>query len=242
VYLWHGQNGQLFPGWGFVLYDANGVKVGLSSSPAIGNLDEDPDLEICFGDTDGRLYAFNQDATLVGGFPIDVQNSIDSGPLLWDIDLDGLTEVVVHSFDENLYVWKSPGAFDPDNQPWPMFHRNARRDGDATSPVFEPLAAPVDNDRTPRLLLRPASPNPFAARTTIGYAVAGETSIPVDLTVFDVRGRVVRVLQRGLQDPGEHEVVWDGRTDDGRRVGGGVYFYRLQTPVAGSTRKLVRLP
>jgi hypothetical protein len=242
VYLWHGQNGQLFPGWGFVLYDANGVKVGLSSSPAVGNLDADPELEICFGDTDGRLYAFNEDASLVGGFPIDVQNSIDSGPLLWDINLDGYTEVVVHSFDENVYVWKSPGVFDPDNQPWPMFHRNAKRNGDASSPIFEPLAAPAEDGPGPRLLLHPALPNPFASRTTIGYSVPGNGAVSVELAVYDVRGRLVRTLHRGLQDPGEHQAVWDGRSDDGRRTGGGVYFYRLRTPEGATTRKLVRVP
>jgi hypothetical protein len=38
-----------------------------------------------------------------------------------------------------------------------------------------------------------------------------------------------------------HEVVWDGRDNDRRRVASGVYFYRLSAGEQSATRKMVML-
>ena len=241
VFIFRGQNGQILPGWPFILYDSNGFKVGLSSSPAVGNLDDDPEHEICFGANDGNLYAFNLDASLVDGFPIGTNNQIEGGPILWDIDDDGLTEVVAQSLDENVYVWDSPGVFDPDNQPWPMFCQNTRRTGEVSSPVWERIGTPQTTPSLP--VLAPNYPNPFAARTTIGYTIPGTTGPqPVQLQIFDIEGRLVRTLARGPAEPGFHEVAFDGRGEDGRVLGAGVYFYRLRVAGNSHTRKLVLLP
>ena len=50
----------------------------------------------------------------------------------------------------------------------------------------------------------------------------------VDLSVYDVRGRLVRTLSHGVMAAGPNETVWDGRDAQGRRVASGVYFYRLK--------------
>jgi flagellar hook assembly protein FlgD len=39
---------------------------------------------------------------------------------------------------------------------------------------------------------------------------------------------VVRELLDETQNPGWHEVHWDGRDQAGRHVSSGVYFYRLE--------------
>ena len=244
VYLWHGQNGQLFPGWGFVLRDANGDKVGLSSSPAVGNLDPDPEYEICFGGNDGNLYAFNVDATLVNGFPIGTSNLIEGGPLLWDLDNDGYTDVVAQSQDQNLYVWESPGPFDPDNQPWPMFHHDSHRTGNVDDTIWVETGVPGgDPSPGPGFLLAPGTPNPFSSSTTITYRIPDTKpgGMQVSLAIFDAKGRRVTTLVHGVETPGFHTLGWDGTDDAGRRVAGGVYFYRLQTEAGSRTRKLVLL-
>ncbi len=244
VYLWHGQNGQLFPGWGFVLYDANGAKVPLVSSPAVGNLDADSDYEVCFGGNNGSLYAFNLDASLVDGFPIGTANAIEGGPLLWDLDADGYTDVVAHSDDQNLYVWHSPGVFDPDDQPWPMFHRNSHRTGDVDGDIWHVTGVEDRRPPSPSFLLSPNYPNPFAASTAITYRLPEEAAggVEVNLTVFDASGRRVATLAEGTEYPGLHRVDWDGRAADGRRVSAGIYFYRLTAGPETATRKLVLLP
>ncbi|MBD3220129.1 hypothetical protein GF314_02715, partial [bacterium] len=45
--------------------------------------------------------------------------------------------------------------------------------------------------------------------------------------VFDVTGRKVRTLARGVFLAGEQDVVWDGVDERGRAVPSGVYLVRL---------------
>jgi hypothetical protein len=85
--------------------------------------------------------------------------------------------------------------------------------------------------------LSAARPNPSSGDVVIGYSLAHDSN--VDLRVFDVAGRQVRSLVKGMQVAGEREVAWDGRDSAGRRVAPGVYFYRLRAGDWHSERKLV---
>jgi glucose/arabinose dehydrogenase len=97
------------------------------------------------------------------------------------------------------------------------------------------------------LLVVPASvvlhqnePNPFGASTTIRFGVPETTSdAEVRLDVFDVGGRLVRVLLDARALPGREAVRWDGRDHDGRVVPSGVYYYRLSVAGQATTRRLV---
>lgn len=74
-------------------------------------------------------------------------------------------------------------------------------------------------------------PNPFNSVTRIPYALplAGR----VEVTVFDMLGREVVRLADEVKGAGYWESVWDGTDSAGRRVGSGIYFYRLK---AGGSR------
>ncbi len=75
--------------------------------------------------------------------------------------------------------------------------------------------------------LAPCHPNPFNPRTTIEYRLA--TAEQVHLAVYDLKGRLVRVLQAGEQLPaGDHKSNWDGRDHTGQTVAGGIYLCRLK--------------
>ena len=79
------------------------------------------------------------------------------------------------------------------------------------------------------------SPNPFNPVTTIGYHMPNEA--PVSIRVYDVSGRLVRTLVDGVVEPGRHQAVWDGRSENGESVGSGVYFCVMETPeYRGSTK------
>jgi|GEM_PF-6646706 len=64
-------------------------------------------------------------------------------------------------------------------------------------------------------------------RPTILFEIA-ETD-HITLGAYDVRGRLVTVLESKNVGPGRHSIVWDGRQSDGRSVASGVYFARLFT-------------
>ncbi|MBZ0268629.1 CotH kinase family protein, partial [bacterium] len=85
------------------------------------------------------------------------------------------------------------------------------------------VAVPLDHEVGLRLL--PCSPNPFALRTNLGFAIPGEGHVRLDL--FDIRGRMIARLVDGTLAAGTHDVTWDGRDGSGVRLASGVYFSRL---------------
>ena len=74
-------------------------------------------------------------------------------------------------------------------------------------------------------LYRPV-PNPFSSGMRMAYAV-GAARDRVNISVFDLAGRLVRELTNGFQAPGRHLVSWDGRDERGGRVHRGMYFVHI---------------
>lgn len=99
--------------------------------------------------------------------------------------------------------------------------------------VSTPEAAPR------RLVLRQNRPNPFNPSTTIEFGLP--TPQRITLEVFNVEGRSITTLARGVLPSGYHQVTWGGRDAEGREVSTGVYFYRLVTEDRVLTRKMLML-
>ncbi|MGH2570167.1 MAG: FlgD immunoglobulin-like domain containing protein, partial [bacterium] len=57
--------------------------------------------------------------------------------------------------------------------------------------------------------------------------------------VFDVAGRHVVTLEEGIRPAGRHRAAWDARDARGRRVGAGVYFWRLEADAGTISRRLI---
>lgn len=100
------------------------------------------------------------------------------------------------------------------------------------------LASPAVQASLPaRIELVGARPNPFGSATEIVFRLPASTSVSVH--VYDVTGRLVRALQDGTLDPGEHVARWDGRTADGSLAASGIYFYTFRANDVRETRKLI---
>ena len=76
--------------------------------------------------------------------------------------------------------------------------------------------------------LDPCHPNPFNPSTMITYRVPD--AVPVNLSLYNVSGRLVTTLVDGVVQKGEHQVRWDGRDASGRAASSGIYFMRLHAP------------
>jgi len=85
--------------------------------------------------------------------------------------------------------------------------------------------------------LSPPSPNPGSSPLRIEFSVARRG--PVRLRVFDVTGREVAALVRGMRDPGRYSVSWRPATESGVRPG--VYLVRLEAADRITTRRVVVL-
>lgn len=107
----------------------------------------------------------------------------------------------------------------------------------STTPVEETQEPGAPAPVPTATVLAQNAPNPFNPTTTIRYALANAG--PVRLRVFDASGRMVRSLVDRVQSPSHHVVSWDGRDDNGRGVGSGVYLYRLDAPGFRETRRMI---
>lgn len=141
----------------------------VTSSPALGDIDNDGFLEIVVGTGGNTLpgrqnivSAYNHDGTLLPNWPIETQGIMPASPSLADIDQDGALEVIIgcgskyHADDcgdgnAKLYAWNAdtsavPGfpAQPQSASPWT---------DDSYSMPFNPIIADYDGDGTLEILI-----------------------------------------------------------------------------------------
>lgn len=82
------------------------------------------------------------------------------------------------------------------------------------------------------------TPNPFNPSTTIAFDLPQPARVQV--TIHDVRGRLLRTLLGGARRPvGGQTVRWGGLDDSGRAAPGGVYLCRIVVDGTAAVRRLV---
>ena len=153
VHAWHHDGSNvtgwpippIFHGWyGCISY----------SSPTLGDIDGDGDIEVVVGSDDNMMWAWHHDGSNVAGWPTTMGLSASvvasSSPSLGDIDCDGDIEVVVGSSDGKVHAWDCSGTYDPGNIEWGTFHHDVRRTGSYgyTPPEMDGLSEYTPTDTT----------------------------------------------------------------------------------------------
>ncbi len=82
-------------------------------------------------------------------------------------------------------------------------------------------------------------PNPFNPETSIAFSI--EKPGNVTLKVYNVKGQLVKTLVNDKLNSGRHVITWQGKSDNGKSVSSGIYFYRLETDKYAQTRKALLL-
>lgn len=96
---------------------------------------------------------------------------------------------------------------------------------------------PKDNLQPGTFMLLQNYPNPFNPSTTIEFVM--EEAGPVNLSIYDISGKVVRTLANGVLAPGRKTLKWDATDNSGNIVAPGVYFYSLRTSDFSETKKMM---
>ena len=100
-------------------------------------------------------------------------------------------------------------------------------------PAYQP---PVTQINTPEMKwnydLKQSYPNPTNDKAKIVYTLPQRTT--VNLAVYDMHGRLIKVLVNGVKESGEHTV-----NADVSAFAKGIYYYKMQAKDFRATRKLV---
>ncbi len=162
--------------------------------------------------------------------------------------------LLLGTMDQGVFIstnagmsWESvPGPYDPRINDIYYTHKTGRiyvgTNGSGVS-VGDRSVLAIDDANKPSVpesfYLYPAYPNPFNPRTTL--TVRLPNAVPIEITIFDITGKVVKKFSRQSFTRGTHKVHWDGKSDTGRLVHSGVYFVRLKSSGATMARKITLL-
>jgi hypothetical protein len=80
-------------------------------------------------------------------------------------------------------------------------------------------------------------PNPFNPSTTIAFTA--KQSGTAKLSIYNVKGQLVKSLFNGALKAGAQSFTWDGSNDSGSTVGSGIYFYHLEMGNYKSINKML---
>lgn len=138
-----------------------------------------------------------------------------SYPTFYDINADGLLEMIVAKSE---YPYQNRYFYD----------------------VFSTGVSGInENDKPASFKLLQNYPNPFNPQTEITYDLSA--SGPVNLSIYDIQGALIKTLESGVKDAGMHKVQWDGTDNRNSRVPTGIYFYTLKAAGSSAERKMVML-
>jgi serine protease len=89
-----------------------------------------------------------------------------------------------------------------------------------------------ENERPTTFRFDPAYPNPFNSSTVLSFHLGD--AISVEISVYNILGQRVDILQQGLLEEGDHAIVWDAG-----HLQSGIYFARIEAEEKSNCVKLV---
>lgn len=92
-------------------------------------------------------------------------------------------------------------------------------------------------------------PNPFSQETSfILEHNMSESEMEVEINIYNLSGQIIKTIRDRYYSPGYRlgPIVWDGKTDSGRYVDEGIYFYRVrikspEETISVITNKMIKI-
>jgi hypothetical protein len=133
---------------------------------------------------------------------------------------------VVTNGDHTIFIWQ--------DAKWELGY-------DIACKVVEWSFTSIDEDEiiSEDIKLMQIKPNPFMEKATISYIL--NKPMEINISIYDITGRLIKTLRSGRQIRGMHEIVWDGKNNKGEKISSGIYFCHLMTDEKSLSRKIILL-
>ncbi len=112
--------------------------------------------------------------------------------------------------------------------------------GDPNSSYEIPVTAVDINQEPEKLNLQQNFPNPVTGSTTISFGLP-QNSENTELRIYNVLGQLVKKYTPDNVRAGTYEYNWDCTDMNGKKVGNGIYFYRISNSEKELTKKMILL-
>jgi len=100
--------------------------------------------------------------------------------------------------------------------------------------------ADTDTAITPiTFTLKQNYPNPFNPSTNIAFSIPADSR--VNVSVFNIKGQLVKTLKNEYMLRGDHIIQWNGDNATGHTVGSGIYFIRVSDGHQTAVKKALLL-
>ena len=228
----HGITGQKLDTNGNQLWGANGNNIISISSLYV--------LPFAVRTADGDLMILFEEYTDAVNAYVKAMKLDTDGNYIWPAEQVTMCSVAsskVHSeasqFGNNqiIAVWE-----DDRNGPKDIYAQNVNLDG-----TLGPQVIGVEDNLHPEVAGSNLHnyPNPFNPTTTISYQLPENSE--VELTIYNLKGQKVQTLVNEVLPAGNNSVIWNGKDSNDKRVGSGIYFYKLKAGDYEKVRKMVLL-
>ena len=139
-----------------------------------------------------------------------------------------------------IRFYVNPDFSDPNTQVNIGYRINEQSAVDDVNLVIQNDVLGLENEMIPNeFTIGQNYPNPFNPTTRIEYGLPKESM--VDITIYDMMGRVVSKLVKSRLGAGYHYVTWDATNNAGDPVSAGMYFYTVQAGEYRVTNKMLLL-
>ncbi len=103
---------------------------------------------------------------------------------------------------------------------------------DNTKEIFGPRKIKIhNNDDIPNVpkisFMKRPYPNPFNPITNINFGISEAGN--VDLSIYNIKGQIVKNLINGKIKSGYYHKIWNGRDENNKKCASGIYFIKLKT-------------
>ncbi len=104
----------------------------------------------------------------------------------------------------------------------------------------EPVNSSPENTivSTSNVILHQNYPNPFNPETTISFLTTKDSK-NTKIDIYNIKGQKIKELEIRNVKLGINEVVWDGTDSQNIAVSSGVYFYKLNTDLNSTVKRMI---